>query len=202
MHLPGPLRAAVGLVVSAADEAKHLPDRAIELPMLAVSTALQMSLRAQQRYARLTARGDEVLNRRAATDDVPPWATFDEPVSTEQLRRAAAAQLGDLFGGTDPSGPAGGDPAEGSGTVTPITEATNKAAPPKAVTKASATKAPATKAPAKKAPVTKAPVTKAPAKAAKKSVSRSSTRSAPTKGKSVSKPRHVAPSRFDDAADD
>ena len=34
MHLPGPLRAAVGLVATAADEAKHLPDRAIELPML------------------------------------------------------------------------------------------------------------------------------------------------------------------------
>src|ERR1700710_2782397 len=89
MHLPSPLRAAVGLVATAADEAKHLPDRAIELPMLAVSTALQASLRAQQRYARLTARGDEVLNRRPATDEPPPWATFDEPVATEDLRRVA-----------------------------------------------------------------------------------------------------------------
>ena len=47
----GPVRAAVGLVAVAADEARTLPDRAIELPVLAVSTALQMSLRAQQRYA-------------------------------------------------------------------------------------------------------------------------------------------------------
>jgi hypothetical protein len=81
MQLPGPVRAYVGLLATAADGAKRLPDRAIELPMLAVSTALQMSLRAQQRYARLTARGDEVLHRGHPTDEPPPWATFDEPVA-------------------------------------------------------------------------------------------------------------------------
>ena len=80
MQLPGPVRAAVGLIAVAADEAKHLPDRAIELPMLAVSTALQMSLRAQQRYARLAARGDDVLHRRPISDEPPAWATFDDPV--------------------------------------------------------------------------------------------------------------------------
>jgi hypothetical protein len=73
----------------AADEARRLPDRAIELPMLAVSTALQASLRAQQNYARLAARGDDVLHRRRVTDEPPPWATFDEPVGVEELRRAA-----------------------------------------------------------------------------------------------------------------
>src|SRR5579875_1567494 len=91
MHLPGPLRAAVGLVATAATEAKHLPDRAIELPMLVVSSALQASLRAQQRYARYAARGDEVLNRRAPTEQPPPWATFDEPVPLEELRRSVEA---------------------------------------------------------------------------------------------------------------
>lgn len=84
-QLPTPLRAAIGLVASALDEARHLPDKAIELPMLAVSTALQMSLRAQQRYASLAARGDELLNRREPTDEPPPWATFDDPVTVEQL---------------------------------------------------------------------------------------------------------------------
>ncbi len=78
-QLPTPVRAALGLVATAVDEARHLPDRAIELPMLAVSTALQLSLRAQQRYAHLAARGDELLNHRAVTDEAPPWATFDEP---------------------------------------------------------------------------------------------------------------------------
>ncbi|MBE7190337.1 hypothetical protein [Jatrophihabitans endophyticus] len=80
MHLPAPLRAAVGLAATVADETRRLPDRAIELPMLAVSTALQASLRVQQRYARLAARGDEVLNRRPVTDAPPEWATFDDPV--------------------------------------------------------------------------------------------------------------------------
>lgn len=83
-QLPTPLRAAVGLVASAMDEARRLPERAIELPMLAVSTALQLSLRAQQRYAHLAARGDELLNHPEVTDEAPPWATFDDPVAGDQ----------------------------------------------------------------------------------------------------------------------
>jgi hypothetical protein len=88
MHLPAPLRAAVGLAATATDEARRLPERALELPMLFVSTALQASVRAQQRYARLTARGDAVLNRKHPTDEPPEWATFDEPLSDADLRRA------------------------------------------------------------------------------------------------------------------
>ena len=84
-QLPMPFRAAVGLLASAMDEARNLPDKAIELPMLAVSTALQLSLRAQQRYAYLAARGDELLNRREPTDEPPEWAVFDEPIALDQL---------------------------------------------------------------------------------------------------------------------
>lgn len=95
MQLPGPVRAALGLAAVAADEAKRLPDRAIELPMLAVSTALQASLRAQQRYARLTARGDAVLSHGRTTDEPPPWATFDDdPADTAGTAAAAAPELG------------------------------------------------------------------------------------------------------------
>ncbi|WP_460602905.1 hypothetical protein [Jatrophihabitans fulvus] len=109
MHLPGPVRAAVGLVASASSELRKLPDRAIELPMLAVSTALQMSLRAQQRYAQLAAKGDEVLSRGPAGDEPPPWATFDEPVPAEELHRSALAQLDSLLGdaGESETGSAG-----------------------------------------------------------------------------------------------
>lgn len=78
--LPSPVRAAIGLAATVVDEAKTLPDKAIELPMLAVSRALQLSLRAQQRYAALMARGDEILATRQVSDEPPPWATFDEPV--------------------------------------------------------------------------------------------------------------------------
>ena len=76
--LPTPLRAALGVVATVLDNAKDFPDKAIELPMLAVSTALQMSLRAQQRYAALAAKGDELLSGRRTTDEPPPWATFDD----------------------------------------------------------------------------------------------------------------------------
>jgi len=170
MQLPGPVRAVVGLIATAADEAKHLPDRAIELPMLAVSSALQVSLRAQQRYARLTARGDDVLNRRQTTDGPPPWATFDAPLSSDELHatlddpdprqraRAASQLLDELLGG--PGGAAAtrdGDAAADKGTVRP------------------AKKAPAKRATAKKA----APkVDERPAK-------------------KVNAPRHRKPSRFD-----
>jgi hypothetical protein len=221
MQLPGPLRAAVGIVANAADEARHLPDRAIELPMLAVSTALQMSLRAQQRYARLTARGDAVLNRRRATDEPPPWATFDEPIPADDLRGAAlnnvksighapsaADFLDQVFGNVDePRRPA----AKRSPAKTPPAQ------------KATAPKAPAKNAPVKKAPAKKAPgkaavnnapgkaaVSNAPAKAtAKTTPAKAAARATPPRaaarapakklGKTVNKPRHTAPSRFDDA---
>jgi hypothetical protein len=90
---PGPLRAAVGLVAVAAEEARTFPDRAIELPMLAVSTVLQLSVRAQQRYAQLVARGEDILNGRVAGDEPPPWATFDEPVAADAVASETSAVL-------------------------------------------------------------------------------------------------------------
>lgn len=90
-QLPSPLRAAVGLIATIADDAPGFPDKAIELPMLAVSAALQISLRAQQQYAQLVARGDEVLNRVEPTDEPPAWASFDPPVADTGLTDAVAA---------------------------------------------------------------------------------------------------------------
>jgi hypothetical protein len=192
MHLPGPFRAAVGLVAVAADEARHLPDRALELPMLAVSTALQASIRAQQRYARLTARGDQLLSRQPTTDEPPAWATFDESPPAAQLPRsrspfddadtldaadtatAAAQMIGDLFGVPDPVGsnPNGGRASQ----VEPRTPPAKKA-PARTDEKTPAEKTSAEKAPAKKTPATKTPAKKTTAAAkapAKKSASRSS----------------------------
>ena len=66
-------------MANAVDAARLLPDRAVELPVLAVSTALQFSLRAQQRYTELTLRGDELLGRLHGPPEEPPsWATFDD----------------------------------------------------------------------------------------------------------------------------
>lgn len=114
--LPMPLRAAIGLAATVVDEARHFPDKAIELPMLAVSTALQVSLRAQQRYALLAAKGDEVINRRPPSDEPPPWATFDAPVT---LPDGGAATGPDAYTGDDPDAPIDGaaatDPDEYAG---------------------------------------------------------------------------------------
>src|SRR3954468_391331 len=171
MQFPGPVRAVVGLLASAADEAKHLPDRAIELPMLAVSTALQVSLRAQQRYARLAARGDDVLNRRPPGDEPPEWATFDDPVSLDDLTggrggddtadraRAASELLDSLFGPPD-----GAPSSNGVAKPPPAAAPAKKTVAKKAAAKKTA---PATNAaPAKKTVAQKAVAQKAVAQKA------------------------------------
>ena len=172
MQFPGPGRAVGGLLASAAEEAKHLPDRAIELPMLAVSTALQASLRAQQRYAALTARGDELLagvTGRGATDEPPPWATFDDPVSTEELRRTTFAQFRENH-----------SDSEAKAMLDALFGAEDE--------QAAATDAPAVEEPAAEPPAAPAtPRTRRPRKSTAKRVSR---------------PRNTAPSAFDRVGDD
>jgi hypothetical protein len=90
-QIPTPLRAALGLMANAIEGARTLPDKAVELPVMAVSTALQFSLRAQQRYAELTLRGDELLSRLHGLPEEPPdWATFDdEPVGANPAAPSA-----------------------------------------------------------------------------------------------------------------
>jgi hypothetical protein len=104
--LPTPFRAALGVVATVLDNAKEFPDKAIELPMLAVSTALQLSLRAQQRYAALAAKGDDLLAGRHTTDEPPAWATFDDdtaipPTKTVRKPRGAAPSAFDAVGDED-----------------------------------------------------------------------------------------------------
>lgn len=195
MQLPGPVRAFVGLLAVTAEEAKHLPDRAIELPMLAVSSALQMSLRAQQRYARLAARGDDVINRRPPGDEPPSWATFDAPLAEPDLRgvgladpdpgeraRAASQLLDELLSGVDGSR----SPAE----PTPLTPA--KKATPAKTTAAKTTAAKQAAGASRSATAKKQSAKKQPAKRAAKK----------TTDKAINAPRHTAPSRFDTVEDD
>jgi hypothetical protein len=219
MQLPGPVRAVVGLLASAADEAKHLPDRAIELPMLAVSSALQMSLRAQQRYARLAARGDDVINRRTPGAEPPAWATFDDPVSADEVRatlgdsdparvRAASQFLDELLGTSAPQADAEAQveavpDADQPASVIPLPAKKAATAP------SGAKKAPTKKAPAKKAATAKkAPVKKTVAKAATKAVvkqvpvKKTVAKEGPAKGKTINPPRHSSPSRFDTVGDE
>jgi hypothetical protein len=75
--IPPPLRAAAGLAALTIDAARKVPQQLVGLPVLAVSTALQASLKAQQTYAGLIARGDDVLGQLRRHEDAP-WARFDE----------------------------------------------------------------------------------------------------------------------------
>jgi hypothetical protein len=75
--IPPPLRAAAGLAALTIDAARKVPQQLVGLPVLAVSTALQASLKAQQTYAGLIARGDEVLGQLRHHEEAP-WARFDE----------------------------------------------------------------------------------------------------------------------------
>ncbi|MBV9824028.1 MAG: hypothetical protein JO144_17495 [Actinobacteria bacterium] len=82
-NIPTPIRAALGLAATAVDEARRLPEtlpQAVStVPLRAVSTAMQASLKLQQHLATLSARGDEVLSQLRGRSAGPPnWATFDD----------------------------------------------------------------------------------------------------------------------------
>ncbi|HVQ93919.1 MAG TPA: lipid droplet-associated protein [Mycobacteriales bacterium] len=95
--IPMPLRAAAGLAAVAIDEARRLPNRVVGLPVLAMGVALQASLKAQQRYAELVARGDQLLDQLRGTEPgTPAWARFDED-------EAAGARPPSAFDAADPA---------------------------------------------------------------------------------------------------
>lgn len=76
--LPFPVRIAAGLVVTAVEQARDLPRHAVELPVTAVSQALQVSMRVQQKVTELAIKGDRALGTLRTDDDVPSWAVFDD----------------------------------------------------------------------------------------------------------------------------
>lgn len=124
--LPTPVRATIGLVAVAVEQARTLPDRVVELPVLAVSTALQFSLRAQQHYAELAMRGDEVLGRLHEPPEEPPsWATFDdEPPETEAPTDTAPPEPYASAAPPEPSANATPEPPIDSALREPPTDAT------------------------------------------------------------------------------
>jgi hypothetical protein len=76
--LPLPVRVAAGLVATAVEQARDLPRLALELPVTAVSQALQASMRVQQKVTELAIKGDRVLGVGPPIEDEPAWATFDD----------------------------------------------------------------------------------------------------------------------------
>ncbi|MGH3930924.1 MAG: lipid droplet-associated protein, partial [Pseudonocardiaceae bacterium] len=76
--MPLPVRVAAGLMVTALERARKLPDQIAELPVTAASRAVQAGMRLQQRVTELAIKGDEVFSLFRQVEDTPPWARFDE----------------------------------------------------------------------------------------------------------------------------
>ncbi len=195
-NLPTPIRAALGLAATAVDEARKLPETLPQavttVPMVAVSTAMQASLKVQQHIAMLAARGDEVLSRLRGTSVEPPrWATFDETPGAPSAAEAPVFQAGkaafDLIdydhtgfegeagdegrGRWDAVG-VGGTEAAASPTLSAASEPAAATAPepakltPTRLTPAKAARGQAKAAPAKAAPAKAMPSKTVPAKTA------------------------------------
>ncbi|MGH3669943.1 MAG: lipid droplet-associated protein [Pseudonocardiaceae bacterium] len=77
-QLPLPVRVAVGLAVTAVEQACKFPEQLADLPVTAASRAVQAGMRVQQRVTELAIKGDQVFSLLQPVEDTPPWARFDE----------------------------------------------------------------------------------------------------------------------------
>ncbi|WP_369131879.1 hypothetical protein [Modestobacter sp. I12A-02662] len=91
-EIPEAVRAVAGLAATVLDEARKLPETLPGLPVRLIGLAMQTSLRLQQQYSGLVARGDEVLTGMRG-DAEPGLATFDEdlpePAANASVRTSA-----------------------------------------------------------------------------------------------------------------
>ena len=119
--LPLPVRVAAGLVAIAVEQARDLPRLALELPVTAVSQALQASMRVQQKVTELAIKGDRVLGVGPQIEDEPAWATFDDDVPPPRRNGRGAATVSPLRPTPDRATAAGPapDPFDEPGPVDP-----------------------------------------------------------------------------------
>jgi hypothetical protein len=88
-EIPEAVRAAAGLAATVIDEARKLPETLPGLPVRVIGLAMQLSMKLQQEYAGLVARGDELLTGIRGEDE-PGLATFDD----DDDPAAAAVKVG------------------------------------------------------------------------------------------------------------
>ncbi|MGB6161727.1 MAG: lipid droplet-associated protein [Pseudonocardiaceae bacterium] len=77
-HVPLPVRVAMGLLVTAMEQASKLPEQLAGLPVAAASHAVQAGMRVQQRVTELAIKGDQMFSLLREFEDTPAWARFDE----------------------------------------------------------------------------------------------------------------------------
>lgn len=117
-HVPLPVRVAVGLVVTAMEQASKLPEQLVDLPVTAASRAVQVGMRVQQRVTELAIKGDQVFSLLQPVEDSPPWARFDEDDEPPEPGPATSAASPDS---TDSKPASGGevDEADVAQALTP-----------------------------------------------------------------------------------
>jgi hypothetical protein len=88
-EIPEVVRAVAGLAATVLDEARKLPETLPGLPVRLIGQAMQTSLKLQQQYSGLVARGDEVFTGLWGGDE-PGMATFDDDLPSAPAGGAAA----------------------------------------------------------------------------------------------------------------
>jgi hypothetical protein len=99
--LPFPVRIAAGLVVVAVERVCDLPRLVVELPVTAVSQALQAPMQVQQKLTELAIKGDRLLGMLRPVEEKPSWATVDQD---EPRSRNGASSITELHPTTVPPG--------------------------------------------------------------------------------------------------
>lgn len=96
-EIPEVVRAVAGLAATVLDEARKLPETLPGLPVRLIGQALQTSLKVQQQYSGLVARGDEVFTGLRGEAE-PGMATFDDdlPAPAAGARSSAFDRVVDL----------------------------------------------------------------------------------------------------------
>src|SRR5207245_1750181 len=89
-EIPEAVRAAAGLTATVLDEVRRLPEMLPGLPVRVLGLAMQLSMKLQQHYADLVARGDELLTGIRGEDE-PGLATFDDDDAAADLPTAGSA---------------------------------------------------------------------------------------------------------------
>jgi hypothetical protein len=103
--LPLPVRVAAGLVASAVEQARELPRLVVELPVTAVSQALQASMRVQQKVTELAIKGDQALSTLRPVEERPGWATFDDEDEDEAASGNGTSAVTELRPHREPDPP-------------------------------------------------------------------------------------------------
>jgi hypothetical protein len=107
----------MGLVVTAVEQARKLPEQLTDLPVTAASRAVQAGMRVQQRVTELALKGDQVFSLFLPVEDTPAWARFDEDDEPQRPGTEATAGAAGEFSKANDCAAVVPGPGAGHGTT-------------------------------------------------------------------------------------